>query len=333
MQKPAPLPTDPADGPLAGTRLIERVRQAVRVRHYSPRTEHTYCAWIRRYLEYHGMRHPAQLSAPDVSIFLSSLANRDKVSASTHNQALAALLFLYRDVLAQETAWLQDVARARRPQRLPVVLTRAEATALLAAMSGPHALMARLMYGSGVRLMECLRLRVKDLELEGGQLVVRGGKGGKDRVTMVPASMVADLRAHLTRVRRVYDRDRAAGVAGVEMPEADAAARPECGIQWGWHWVFPQDHLSVDPRTAIVRRHHAYDETFQRALKRAARAANILKPVSSHVLRHSFATHLVESGCDVRTVQELLGHRNVSTTMVYVHVLNRGDRVSSPLDR
>lgn len=326
-------PADPSDGPLAGTLLIERVRRAVRVRHYSVRTQDAYCTWIHRYLRYHGMRHPSQLGEAEVAAFLSGVANRDKVSASTHNQALAALLFLYRHVLGREPGWLRQVAFARRAQRLPVVLTRVEARALLEAMSGPHALMARLMYGSGIRLMECLRLRVQDLDLAGKRLVVRCGKGGRDRISLLPASLVDDLRAHLARVRRTYDFDRAAGVAGVEVASSGAPSA-SAGLDWRWHWLFPQDHLSVDPRTGIVRRHHAYDETFQRALKRAARAAGILKPISSHVLRHSFATHLVEDGVDVRTVQELLGHKDVSTTMVYIHVLNRGGRrVESPLDR
>ena len=235
MDEAASLSFDRADGPLGKSLLIERVREAVRLRRYSVRTEHAYCTWILRYLRFNGLRHPSQLSGEQVVAFLSSIANRDKVSASTHNQALAALLFLYRDVLHQEPEWMQEITRARRPQRLPAVLTGAEAKAVLAAMSGDHALIARLMYGSGIRLIECLRLRVKDLDLDAGQLVVRLGKGAKDRVTMVPASLTADLRAHLGRVRRIYERDRAAGVAGVEVREAEASMRGEAGRLWGWH--------------------------------------------------------------------------------------------------
>jgi integron integrase len=269
-----------------------------------------------------------------VTAFLSALATDRKVAASTQNQALSALLFLYKEVLAVELPWLDGVARAKRPRRLPVVLTRAEAHALLARMEGTHALMARLMYGTGMRLMECLQLRVKDVELERHEVVVRQGKGAKDRITMLPKSLVDAMSTHLQSVHRVFESDRAANVAGVELPEALEVKKPAAGKSWGWHWVFPQDHLSTDPRTGIVRRHHAYDQTYSRALSRAAHRAGIAKPVSAHTLRHSFATHLMEAGYDIRTVQELLGHRDVSTTMVYTHVLNRGGRgVVSPLDR
>ena len=334
MTNTAPPPANPAPDALEDSHLLSRVRDAIRLRHYSLRTERTYCDWIRRYLGYHRMRHPSQLGPEHVTAFLSSLATERHVSASTQNQALAALLFLYREVLKEEVAWTEDITRAKRPRRLPVVLTRVEVSAMLAAMSGTHALMAKLMYGTGLRLMECLRVRVKDLELARRQLIVRQGKGAKDRITMFPSTLVEDMARHLAAVRKVYERDRAAGTAGVELPDAFAVKSPGAARAWGWHWVFPQDHLSVDPRTSILRRHHSYDETFQRALKRAAHKAGIEKPVSSHTLRHSFATHLMEAGYDIRTVQELLGHKDVSTTMIYTHVLNRGGRgVVSPLDR
>jgi integron integrase len=304
------------------------------MRHYSLRTERAYSDWVRRYIRYHGMRHPSQMGEAQVTAFLSSLANERHVSASTQNQALAAILFLYREVLRQEIPWLEGVVRARRPRRLPVVLTREEVDAVFERMEGTHRLMARLMYGTGLRLMECLGLRVKDVDIARREVIVRQGKGAKDRRTMFPAALVADMRTHLRIVRLVFDADRARGVAGVELPDAYGVKYPGAAVEWGWHWVFPQDRLSTDPRSGIVRRHHAYDETFQRALKQAARRAGVVKPVSSHSLRHSFATHLMESGYDIRTVQELLGHKDVSTTMIYTHVLNRGGRgVVSPLDR
>jgi len=304
------------------------------MRHYSRRTEVSYVQWVRRYILFHGKRHPAEMGAVEVSAFLSALATVRHVSASTQNQALAALLFLYKEVLSVELPWLGEIVRARQPRRLPVVLTRAEVTLMLSKMEGVHALMARLMYGTGIRLAECLELRVKDVELARRELVVRQGKGAKDRITMFPASLLEDMVAHLASVRRVYEHDRSRDRPGVELPGAYALKNPSAARSWGWHWVFPQATLSADPRTGIVRRHHVFGQTFQRALKRAASRAAIAKPVSSHTLRHSFATHLMESGYDIRTVQELLGHKDVSTTMIYTHVLNRGGRgVVSPLDR
>jgi integron integrase len=330
---PAP-PSTAAAVPLRRSRLLSRLREAVRLRHYSLRTERAYSDWVCRYIRYNGMRHPARMGEAQVTAFLSSLANERHVSASTQNQALAAILFLYREVLRQDLPWLQGIVRARRPRRLPVVLTREEVDAVFGRMAGTHRLMAHLMYGTGLRLMECLRLRVKDVDLARREVTVRQGKGAKDRRTMFPASLVGDMRQHLRLARIVYDADRAMGAAGVELPDAYGVKNPAAAFEWGWHWVFPQDHLSTDPRSGIVRRHHVYDETFQRALKQAARRAGIVKPVSSHTLRHSFATHLMESGYDIRTVQELLGHKDVSTTMIYTHVLNRGGRgVVSPLDR
>ncbi|MGZ9080519.1 MAG: integron integrase [Burkholderiales bacterium] len=330
MANPAVL-SDKSSSP---TRLFDKVRECIRMRHYSIRTENTYLHWIRRYIRFHGRRHPRQLDASHIAAFLSSLANDRKVAAPTQNQALAAVLFLYKHVLQVELSLLEGVTRAKRPKRVPTVLSREEARAILDRMEGVHALMARLMYGTGVRLTECLELRVKDIDLERREVMVRQGKGAKDRITMLPESLVAAMSAHFTAIRAVHDRDRERNVPGVELPHAYALKNPAAAKSWSWFWVFPQDHLSRDPRSGIVRRHHAYDQTYSRALQRAARQAKVVKPVSSHTLRHSFATHLLEGGYDIRTVQELLGHKDVSTTMIYTHVLNRGGRgVVSPLDR
>jgi integron integrase len=323
MPPPAPAP-----------RLLDVLREHIRVRHYSLRTERAYVDWTRRFIRFHGGRHPRELGAGNVSAFLSALANQGHVAASTQNQALAALLFLYRRVLGIELPWMSEIVRAKRPKRLPAVLTQDEATGLLGRMDGVNGLMARLMYGTGLRITECIGLRVKDVDLARREILVRHGKGGRDRVTMVPVSLVEALRAQMVQARAVYDRDRRAAIPGVELPFAYGRKNPGAGRSWGWHWVFPQDHLSIDPRSGIRRRHHAFGQTLQRAIQRAARVEEIVKPVTSHTLRHSFATHLMEAGYDIRTVQELLGHRDVSTTMIYTHVLNRGGRgVVSPLDR
>jgi integron integrase len=314
--------------------VLTAVRNAIRARHYSLRTERTYVVWVRRFLLFHGGANPRQLGAPEVTAFLSSLAVRGRVAAATQNQALAAVLFLYREVMKVELPWLTEVVRAKTARRLPTVLTTREVRDLFSRMEGQHALMARLMYGSGLRISECVALRVKDVDLERLEVMVRDGKGGKDRVTMLPSSLVGPLRAQLDEARRVHERDRRGGVPGVEVPFALERKYPGLGERWGWHWVFPQDHLSRDPRSGIRRRHHWYDQTLSRAISQAARRAGLAKPVSSHTLRHSFATHLMEAGYDIRTVQELLGHKDVSTTMIYTHVLNRGGRgVVSPLDR
>jgi integron integrase len=314
--------------------VLATLRDQVRARHYSLRTERAYLMWVRRFLRFHKGRHPREMGGAEVGAFLSSLATVGNVAAATQNQALAALLFLYRHVLEVELPWLAEVIRAKQPRRLPTVLTEEEVRALLARMDGEAGLMARLMYGAGLRISECLSLRVKDLDFGRGELMVRNAKGGKDRVTVLPAALAEPLRAQLAATRSVFEADRAAGVPGVELPFAYARKNPAAATSWGWHWVFPQDHLSVDPRTGIRRRHHAYDQTLSRAIQRAARQAQIVKPVSSHILRHSFATHLMYRGYDIRTVQELLGHKDVSTTMIYTHVLNRGGRgVVSPLDR
>ena len=313
---------------------MQAVRQRVRFRPYSLRTERAYIQWIRRFIAFHGRRHPREMGAPEVTAFLGDLATNGQVAAATQNQALAAILFLYKEVLEIELPWLENIPRAKRTHHLPTVLTREEVARLIDHLSGVHALMARLQYGSGMRLMECLRLRVKDVDLERREITVRQGKGAKDRVTMLPATLVGPMRSHLEVVRTIHDDDRRRNLPGVELPFAMERKNPSAGVSWAWQWVFPQRELSVDPRTGIRRRHHAFDGTLQRAVRVAAYRARIAKPVSTHTLRHSFATHLMEAGYDIRTVQELLGHKDVSTTMIYIHVLNRGGRgVVSPLDR
>jgi integron integrase len=315
-------------------RLLDRVREALRVRHYSRRTEEAYVAWIRRYIFFHGKRHPAELSGPDVTRFLSALAVERHVAASTQNQALSALLFLYRDVLGVELPWLDDIVRAKRPERLPVVLSRDEVRSLIQRLDGPPRLMACLLYGAGLRVMECCRLRVQDVDFGANQIVVRGGKGDKDRTTMLPAMAKTDLLRHLSAVRAQHQKDLAAGSGWVELPTALARKYPHGGRQWVWHWVFPATRIYLDRETGQRRRHHLHETVLQRELKRAVAAAGIAKRASPHTLRHSFATHLLEDGQDIRTVQELLGHRDVSTTMIYTHVLNRGPAgVRSPADR
>ena len=314
--------------------LLGRVREAIRYKHYSIRTERTYVEWVRRFVRFHGQRHPRDMGAPEVRAFLGHLASEAKVAASTHQQALSALLFLYKEVLGVNLPWLTELDRPKKPKRLPVVLGHAEVERLLTALDGTHALMAQLLYGTGMRLMECVRLRVKDVDYERGEILVRDGKGGKDRVTMLPASLVPPLRAHLARVRQLWERDREAQRPGVYMPEALVRKYPAAPCEWGWFWVFPARGLSVDPRSGIDRRHHTHEQALQRAIKQALGHAGIVKPATTHTLRHSFATHLLQSGYDIRTVQELLGHSDVSTTMIYTHVLNRGGRgVVSPMDR
>jgi integron integrase len=328
----AHLPTNPA--PASGApRLLDQVRARLRFHHYSIRTEISYVHWIKRFILYHEKRHPRELGASHVRDFLTHLAVEGNVAAATQNLALSAILFLYREVLEMELPWIDGIERAKKPRRLPVVLTRAQVRALLAHLDGTHLLMTRLLYGTGMRLMECVRLRVKDVSLERKEIVVRSGKGDKDRVTMLPESLVPLLRDHLSRVRGLYDADRAARLPGVYLPDALARKYPNAPTQWGWFWVFPARSLASDPRSGIERRHHTHEQALQRAIKRAMEAAGIPQGASTHTLRHSFATHLLESGYDIRTVQELLGHSDVSTTMIYTHVLNRGGRgVVSPLD-
>jgi integron integrase len=315
-------------------RLIDRLREAIRSRHYSRRTEKTYWFWIRFFIRYHGMRHPSEMGGAEVQAFLSWLATERNVAAATQNQALSALLFLYQKVLGQELPWLDGIVRAKRPVRLPTVLTEAEVRRLLGALRGVKWVMASLLYGSGLRQIECLSLRVKDVNFAYRQILVRDAKGGKDRVTMLPEGLVQPLQEHLGRVRLLHQRDLAQGFGEVSLPYALARKYPRAGYEWGWQFVFPSKNRSADPETGVIRRHHIYPDTLHRAVKHAAQAARIVKPVSCHTLRHSFATHLLERGQDIRTVQELLGHSDVSTTMIYTHVLNRGARgVKSPLDR
>jgi integron integrase len=315
-------------------RLLDRMRDALRVRHYSLRTEQSYLHWCKRYIFFHGKRHPQEMGAVEVEAFLTWLAVEGQVAASTQGQALAALLFLYKQVLAIDLPWLDEVVRAKRPQRLPTVLTPEEVRAVLMQLEGVHALMARVLYGTGMRLMECLRLRVKDLDLARREVTVYQGKGDKDRRTVLPASVIPALEAQLAWVKQRWQRDREANLAGVQLPNALARKKPEEDKTLAWFWVFPARDVSVDPRSGIERRHHAHEQGIQRAIKRAVLAAGITKPASTHTLRHSFATHLLESGQDIRTVQELLGHSDVKTTMIYTHVLNRGPMgVISPLDR
>ena len=310
-----------------------QLRDALRARHYSPRTERAYHYWVKRYIFFHNVRHPADMAEPEINAFLTHLAVREKVSASTQNQALCALLFLYRHVLGRTIDDLGDLVRARRPKRLPVVLTRGEVQSVLAELEGDKWLIASLLYGSGLRLMECLRLRVKDVDFERREIVVRDGKGAKDRVTMLPETLEKPLREHLRAVRRIHDEDVAEGWGRAPLPQALGRKYPAAGREWPWQWVFPQQRRWRNQRTGEQGRHHVHPTIVQRAVKTAVRRAGIAKPASCHTLRHSFATHLLEAGYDIRTIQELLGHKDVSTTMIYTHVLNRGGRaVQSPID-
>jgi integron integrase len=314
-------------------KLLDQVRDRLRVKHYSIRTKTQYVQWIKRFVLFHGKRHPRELGGPEVEAFLTHLAVEGNVAASTQNQALAALLFLYREVLEMELPWLDKVTRAKRPRHLPVVLNRQEVRRLLDEMSGVHGLMARLLYGTGMRLMECVRLRVKDVDFDRLEIIVRDGKGAKDRVTMLPESIVGDLQAHLERRRVLFNQDKKLGKASVYLPDALARKYPNAPTEWGWQYVFPSGSFSIDPRSGEERRHHLDEKLLQRAMKRAIQAAGIVKPATPHTLRHSFATHLLERGQDIRTIQELLGHKDVATTMIYTHVLNKGGRgVVSPLD-
>jgi integron integrase len=314
--------------------LLDRVREKIRLKHYSIRTEQAYCDWIRRFVVFHGKRHPSMLGAGDVEAFLTALAVDGRVAASTQNQAKSALLFLYKEVLGVELPWLDGIETAKAPRRLPVVLTHDEVARLLARLTGVHRLIGGLLYGTGLRIMEAMRLRVKDVEFSRREIVVRDGKGGKDRMTMLPVRLVAPLREQIAHARELHRADLEAGQGAVWLPFALAHKYPSAARDWGWQYVFPATGRSVDPRDGIERRHHLADQAFQRAMKSALRDSGIVKPATPHTLRHSFATHLLESGYDIRTVQELLGHRDVATTMIYTHVLNRGGRgVVSPLDR
>jgi integron integrase len=315
------------------SRLVEGVHRAARSRHLSPRTEQAYIAWVRRFSQFHDKRDPVEMGEAEITSFLSSLATDNRVSASTQNQARSALLFLYQEVMRRDLEWLKDVVRAKRPIRLPVVLTRAEVDAVLRELRGPTWLMGSLMYGSGLRLMECCRLRIKDIELARGEITVRDGKGAKDRVTLLPATLRQPLAAHLDQVFRLHQQDLRRGDGRAPLPGALVRKYPSAPKEWAWQWVFPATRFYLERGTGMKYRHHLHESVVQRAVKDAVRAARIAKPASCHTLRHSFATHLLESGYDIRTIQELLGHSDVATTMIYTHVLNRGGRgVKSPLD-
>jgi integron integrase len=319
--------------PFRSVKLLDQLRERIRYLHYSLRTEHTYVYWTRFYIHFHRLRHPADMGGPEVEAFLSWLASTRKISASTHKQALSALLFLYGKVLGVQLPWMADIGRPRTQRRLPVVLDSDEVRSIFALMQGEHRLLAQLLYGTGMRITEALQLRVKDIDFHRNTIIVREGKGGKDRAVMLPKTLAPGLQEQLARARVLWSADQQEGRGGVEMPHALERKYPRAGTSWNWFWVFPQATHSTDPRSSIVRRHHLYDQTFQRSFRRAVARAGIPKPATPHTLRHSFATHLLQSGYDIRTVQELLGHSDVSTTMIYTHVLKvGGGGVISPLD-
>jgi integron integrase len=319
--------------PPAQPRLLDQMRALLRSKHYARRTEQSYIDWVTRYIRFHQTRHPRELGLAEISAFLTHLAVDLQVAAATQNQARSALLFLYREVLGIPIDAPRDVVAARTPHRLPIVLTKDEVRQVLAMLSGEYRLMAQLLYGSGLRLMECLRLRVKDLDFAQGQLIVRDGKGMHDRITMLPQALIAPLQDQLRLVRRTHEEDLSRGYGAVYLPFALERKYPQANREWGWQYVFPAERLSTDPASGIMRRHHRDERGLQAAVKAAVRAAGIIKGASCHTFRHSFATHLLENGYDIRTVQELLGHKDVKTTMIYTHVLNRGGRgVRSPLD-
>ena len=323
----------PRNPPLQSTRLLDQLRERVRYLHYSLSTEKVYLYWVRFFIRWHGVRHPRDMGAPEVESFLSMLANERKVSASTHNQALSALLFLYREVLTVELPWMDGIQRPTQPKRIPSVLTKDEVASVFAHMEGQTLLLAQLLYGTGMRLMEGLRLRVKDVDFDRQVIIVRQAKGNKDRVVMLPRSLTPILRRQMLTVRACWEADRHVQRGGVEVPHALDVKYPKVGYTWAWFWMFPSPTLSIDPRSGVERRHHLFEERLQRALKKAVAQAGVCKPVSVHTLRHSFATHLLQSGTDIRTVQELLGHSDVSTTMIYTHVLKvAAGGTSSPLD-
>jgi integron integrase len=325
--------TLPVQPPLRSTRVLGQMRERIRYLHYSQRTEQSYVHWVRFFIHFNGLRHPRELAKEDVERFLTMLATERNVSVSTHRQALSAILFLYKEVLAQELPWLQEIGRPTPKRRIPAVLTTVEVQRLLSVMDGETGLLARLLYGTGMRLTEGLTLRVKDIDFDRRAIVVRQGKGGKDRVVMLPRTLEQPLQRQLARSRTIWEADRLAQRPGVSMPDALAAKYPRAAQSWAWHWVFPSPGLSVDPRSHVERRHHLFDERLARALQRAVATCGLEKHVTAHTLRHSFATHLLQAGTDIRTVQELLGHSDVSTTMIYTHVLAVAARgTASPLD-
>jgi len=313
-------------------KLLDQVREAMRLKHYAYRTEETYVQWIRRYILFHDKRHPKEMGRPEIEAFLTDLAVNQQVAASTQNQALNAVLFLYHKVLGIEIVGINAV-RANQPRNLPVVLTKAEALAMIQRIDGPHQLVVKLLYGSGLRLSEALRLRIKDLDFAQKQITVRDGKGRKNRITMLPASALTELQDHLVSVRRQHQQDLGRGFGSVYLPFALARKYPNANRDWIWQWVFPAGRIVKDPRSGEMRRHHLHESGIQKAVKQAMRQTGIAKKVGCHTFRHSFATHLLEDGYDIRTIQELLGHKDVKTTMIYTHVLNRGGLgVRSPLD-
>ena len=314
-------------------KLLEEVRRALRLRHYSLRTEAAYLDWIRRFILFHGKRHPSDLGEGEVSAFLTHLAADRKVAVSTQNQALSALLFLYQQFFQRKLGFLGEVERATRPVKVPVVLTKLEAQAIIAQLTGSYRLMGNLLYGSGLRLLECLRLRVKDLDFGYRQIAVRDGKGAKDRITMLPGSLQEPIQRHLAKVKMLHEEDLAEGCGTVYLPHALERKYPHAPRDWGWQYVFPAVRRTIDPLSQREQRHHVHEKSLQLAVQKAVRTAGVLKAASCHTFRHSFATHLLEAGYNIRTVQELLGHKDVSTTMIYTHVLNQGGLgVRSPID-
>jgi len=317
----------------AKPKLLDQLRECLRARHYSRRTEQTYCSWVKRFIFFHNVRHPEEMAEPEINAFLTHLAVKKKVSASTQNQALAALLFLYRHVIGRKVGDLGDVIRARKPKRLPIVIIREEIKAVLANLTGDKWLMASLMYGAGLRLMECLRLRVQDIDSARNEILVRDGKGSKDRITMLPESLKDPLQEHLKKVRATHGKDLADGWGRVQMPNAFDRKYPSASADWRWQWVFPQENRWTNIQTKEQGRHHIDESLIQKAVREAVMKAGLIKRAPCHTFRHCFATHLLEDGYDIRTVQELLGHNDVKTTMIYTHVLNRGPvGVRSPLD-
>lgn len=314
-------------------KLLDQVRDKLRVKHYSIRTEQSYTDWIKRYILFHGKRHPNEMGSGEIEAFLTHLAVEGNVAAATQNQAKSALLFLYREVLQIELPWLDNITQAKVPKRLPVVLTVKEVQSVLSNLNGTHSLISNLLYGGGLRLMEAVRLRVKDVDFARHEILVREGKGFKDRVTMLPEAIVAPLKAHMAKVKALHIEDLAEGNGEVYLPFALDKKYVNAAQEWGWQYIFPSKNLSIDPRSGKTRRHHIDEKGVQRAVKQAVRDAELVKPATPHTFRHSFATHLIQAGYDIRTVQELLGHSDVSTTMIYTHVLNKGGKgVKSPLD-
>jgi len=323
----------PVNSAAAQPRLLDRLRARIRARHYSLRTEQAYVFWCRAFIRFHGLRHPSEMGGTEVEAYLTHLAADRGLSPSSHGQALSALLFLYAEVLGQRLPWMNEIGRPVPAKRLPVVLSPQEVACVLEGLDGVNQLLARLLYGTGLRISEALHLRVKDVDFTHRAIIVRSGKGDKDRVVMLPTSLVTPLREQLTHARSLWADDAAQGRGGVELPYALERKYPRAHLSWAWFWVFPQDRHSADPRTGVIRRHHLFDQSFQRAFKRAVQATGIARPATPHTLRHCFATHLLQSGADIRTVQELLGHADVSTTMIYTHVLKVGGLGSrSPLD-